>query len=100
MTDSRRCKRCGNPLASDASAETCPACMACAPLGLNTLSQSERKAAEDVTFGFEPARPGHVLETLAQSIGPMPRCPPAGDGDRRSGRDNHHPVVQRHAPAR
>ncbi len=28
---------------------------------------------EDVTFGFEPVQPGHVLEGLARSIGPMPR---------------------------
>jgi serine/threonine-protein kinase len=32
-----------------------------------------RPAADDVTYGFEPARPGHVLETLARSIGPIPR---------------------------
>jgi hypothetical protein len=27
----------------------------------------------DVTFGFEPVQPGHVLESLARSIGQMPR---------------------------
>jgi hypothetical protein len=28
---------------------------------------------EDVTFSFQPVSPGHVLETLARSIGPIPR---------------------------
>ena len=30
-------------------------------------------AGGDVTYGFEPVRPGQVLETLARSIGPIPR---------------------------
>ncbi len=33
----------------------------------------EGSAGESVTFGFEPAQPGHVLENLARSIGPIPR---------------------------
>ncbi len=29
--------------------------------------------SQEVTFGFEPTQPGHVLESLARSIGPIPR---------------------------
>lgn len=40
-------------------------------------------AGDDVTYGFEPVRPGHVLETLARSIGPIPRIllPDTSPGD-------------------
>jgi serine/threonine-protein kinase len=30
-------------------------------------------AGGEVTYAFEPVQPGHVLETLARSIGPIPR---------------------------
>ena len=65
MTEPRRCNRCGNPLRSDASAGTsCPVCMFRAGL---------EASGEDISFGFEPTQPGRVLESLARSIGPIPR---------------------------
>ncbi len=64
MAEIRRCKRCGNPLPADAPDGTCPVCM---------LRAGLEPASADVTFGFEPTLPGHVLEGLARSIGPIPR---------------------------
>ncbi len=71
MDEHRRCDRCGNPLRSDAPDGTCPACKARArpepetePTGIS--------ADEAVTFGLEPVQPGHVLESLARSIGSIP----------------------------
>ncbi len=65
MTEPRRCNRCGNPLRSDAPAGTsCPVCMLRAGLDAS---------GEEMTFGFEPTQPGRVLESLARSIGPIPR---------------------------
>ena len=39
----------------------------------DTRPPPEGSAGEDVTVGFEPVRPGHVLENLARSIGTIPR---------------------------
>ena len=65
MAEPRRCNRCGNPLRSDAPAGTsCPVCMLRAGLDASM---------EEMSFGFEPTQPGRVLETLARSIGPIPR---------------------------
>jgi eukaryotic-like serine/threonine-protein kinase len=71
MDENRQCNRCGNPLSSDAPDGTCPACGARAvpepetePTGLS--------AGEDVTLGFEIVQPGHVLESLARSVGSIP----------------------------
>jgi hypothetical protein len=30
-------------------------------------------SGKNVTVGFEPVQPGHILESLARSIGSMPR---------------------------
>jgi len=38
----------------------------------DTLLPPQGSTLEGVSFGFEPAQPGHVLETLARSIGPIP----------------------------
>ena len=72
MPDTRRCNRCGNPLPSDAPYATCLACM----LLSGREPESGRTAVstgEERTFGFEPVQPGHVLESLARSIGSVPR---------------------------
>jgi Flp pilus assembly protein TadD len=63
MAEPRRCNRCGNPLRSDAPAGRCPVCM---------LRGGLDASREDMTFSFEPTQPGHVLESLARSIGPIP----------------------------
>ena len=57
-------------------------------------------AGEDVTFGFEPVRPGHVLETLARSIGSIPRVllPDTAPDD--AGVAVIQAVLRRDAPAR
>ena len=73
MAEIRRCNRCGNPLPSDAPEGTCPACLLRAGLEPDTRPPPDGSAGEDVTFGFEPAQPGHVLESLARSIGSIPR---------------------------
>ena len=73
MAEIRRCNRCGNPLPSDAPEGTCPACMLRAGLEPDSEPPPDGSAGEDVTFGFEPTQPGHVLESLARSIGPIPR---------------------------
>ncbi len=39
----------------------------------DTRPMPEGSAGENVTFSFKPAQPGHVLENLARSIGPIPR---------------------------
>jgi hypothetical protein len=74
MPEKRRCNRCGNLLPADALDNTCPACMLRA--GLEPVSEQSPtvgSAGEEVTFGFEPVKPGHVLESLARSIGSAPR---------------------------
>jgi len=39
----------------------------------NSEAPPDGPTAEEVTFGFEPTHPGHVLESLARSIGSIPR---------------------------
>src|SRR6516165_4437187 len=73
MTENHRCNRCGNPLPSDAPEGTCPACMPRTGLEPETRPPSDGSAGENVTFSFEPPQPGHVLESLARSIGSIPR---------------------------
>jgi len=74
MAEIHRCNRCGNLLPSDAPEGTCPACSLRA--GLEPGPEAPTSAGpsgEDVTFSFEPVQPGHVLENLARSVGPIPR---------------------------
>ena len=73
MSQMHRCNTCGNLLPLDAPEGTCSACMLRAALMPDTRPPPEGSAGGDVTFGFEPVRPGHVLESLARSIGPIPR---------------------------
>ncbi len=64
-------------LPSDAPEDTCPACLLRAgPDARPTSAPAGRK----LTVGFEPVRPGHVLETLDRSFGSIPRVllPDAG----------------------
>jgi tetratricopeptide (TPR) repeat protein len=74
MADDRRCPLCGQPLPPDVSTGACPACRLRAALGTGArtapLGDSNDGA---VTFGFEPTRPGRVLESLAHSIGSVSR---------------------------
>ena len=74
MADDRRCPRCGKPLPPDVPAGICPACLLRAGLetGLRAAPLDDSNDGE-VTFGFEPTNPGRVLETLARSIGSIPR---------------------------
>jgi len=73
MAEIRRCNRCGNLLPSDAPEGTCPACMLRAGLEPDSEPPADGSAREGVTFGFEPTDPGRVLESLARSIGSIPR---------------------------
>ncbi len=74
MADVDRCNRCGNLLPSDATEGICTACTLVA--GLAPGSEPTTAAGspgENVTFSFEPAQPGQVLESLARSMGTIPR---------------------------
>jgi eukaryotic-like serine/threonine-protein kinase len=73
MTENHRCNQCGHLLPPNAPADTCPACMPRTGLEPETTPLSAGSAGENVTFSFEPAQPGHVLESLARSIGSIPR---------------------------
>ena len=74
MADDRCCPRCGKPLPSDVPAGTCPACRLRAGLATGARAGPLDESNDDeVTFGFEPTRPGRVLESLAHSIGSIPR---------------------------
>ncbi len=64
MAVQRCCPQCGNPLLVESAQGACPVCM---------LRAGLEPASADVTYGFEPTLPGHVLEGLARSIGPIPR---------------------------
>ena len=64
MAAQRCCPKCGNPLPAEVAQGVCPVCM---------LRAGLEPPSEEVTFGFEPKLPGHVLESLARSIGPIPR---------------------------
>src|SRR5262245_51947309 len=74
MTENQRCRRCGQLLPSDAPEGICPACKLRTQLELGSEpSTSADSASENVTFSFETAEAGHVLERLARSIGSIPR---------------------------
>jgi hypothetical protein len=74
MAEIRRCNRCGNPLRSDGPAGVCPVCVLRAGLESGPEpTPADSSAGADVTLGFEPTHPGHVLESLARSIGSIPR---------------------------
>ena len=73
MAEFRRCDRCGNPLPPDATEDTRLACTLRSGLEPDSRPRPAGRAGVDVTVGFEPAHPGHVLESLARSIGLIPR---------------------------
>ncbi len=72
MTENIRCNRCGSPLPSDASEGTCQACMPSTELEPDAQPPGV-SAGEQATCDFELARPGRVLESLARSMGTVPR---------------------------
>ena len=73
MIENHRCNRCGELIPSDAPDGNCPACTPprtdpepnAGPTGVRAVAQT--------TCEFELAGPGHVLESLARSIGSIPR---------------------------
>ena len=74
MPEKRRCNLCGNLLPTDALDNTCAACMLRPRLEpASEAPASSGSEGTDVTFSFEPAQPGHVLESLARTIGSVPR---------------------------
>ncbi len=73
MAGNRRCNRCGSLIPSHAPEGTCPACTLRAGLEPDARPSPEGSGDADETFGLEPAQPGHVLESLARSIGSIPR---------------------------
>src|SRR5262245_25890757 len=84
MTETRRCHLCGQLLPSDAPEGICPACTLRAGVQPGSEpSRSAGSAGENVTFSFESAQAGHVLESLARSIGSIPRVllPETGTDD-------------------
>ena len=70
MAQNPQCVRCGNPLSSNG---ICPYCLLRAGLEPGSEPPGNGSAGEDVSVGFEPTQPGHVLESLARSIGSIPR---------------------------
>ena len=100
MAEMRRCNRCGKVLPSDALEGICLACTLRAGPEPDTRPAADGSSGENVTFSFEPVQPGHVLESLARSIGSMPSVLASRHGDRRH-RFRHQPaVVRRDALAR
>jgi hypothetical protein len=83
MAETRRCTGCGNPLPSEALDDTCQACRHGFVLEPETIPPSTGSAGDKETFGLRLDQPGHVLESLAQSIGPIPRVllPDTGTDD-------------------
>jgi eukaryotic-like serine/threonine-protein kinase len=74
MAHDRRCPRCGKLLPPDVKSGICPACLLRA--GLEPGSEAaplDGSNDVEVTVGFESISPGQVLETLARSIGSIPR---------------------------
>src|SRR4051794_40352502 len=61
--DPHACPRCGKSRPAAAPAGLCPVCL----LG-NALGDEA-----DVTYSFLPEAPGRVLETLAATLGAIPR---------------------------
>jgi hypothetical protein len=85
MAHDRLCPRCGRPLPADARPGTCPACLLRA--GLEPGSEAaplDASNGDEVTLGFESTSPGRVLESLARSIGSIPRVllPDTANDDR------------------
>jgi hypothetical protein len=74
MAHDRTCPRCGRPLPPDARPGTCPACLFRAGLepGSNA-APLDASDGDEVTLGFGSTGPGCVLESLARSIGSIPR---------------------------
>jgi serine/threonine-protein kinase len=66
MSQERKCPDCGATLPADAPRGLCPNCL----MGAALSRTSPQRAA--ATGTFEPAGPT-VLDTIAQSIGPVPR---------------------------
>src|SRR6516165_4430906 len=66
MKPERTCPDCGATLPADAPRGLCPNCLMGAAL------PSTSPPSHEATGTFEPAGPG-VLDTIAQSIGPVPR---------------------------
>ena len=50
-----------------------PACFAQGLAGVSSAAPLGDSDGDELTFGFEPTHPGHVLESLARSIGSIPR---------------------------
>ena len=73
MADMRRCNQCGHLLPSHVPDGTGPACMPRTGPQPETTPLSDGSTDENLTFSFEPAQPGHILESLARSIGSIPR---------------------------
>src|SRR6516225_1067093 len=69
----RTCPDCGETLPADAPRGLCPNCLMGAALPSTSPSAHEATGTfEPATDTFEPAGTG-VLESIAQSIGPVPR---------------------------
>ena len=75
MSQERTCPRCGRQLPDDARPGACPACLLLAGLEPGSREVGPLDASKDgeVTLGFESTSPGRVLESLARSIGSIPR---------------------------
>ena len=74
MAAHRRCPKCGKPLPPEVPQGTCPTCLLRA--GLSPDSEppcTDAPAAVAASYGFEATQTGHVLESLARSIGSVPR---------------------------
>jgi hypothetical protein len=66
MSQERTCPDCGATLPADAPRGLCPECLMAAAFPRTS------NGSAPATSAFEPANPG-VLDTIAQSIGPVPR---------------------------
>jgi eukaryotic-like serine/threonine-protein kinase len=73
MAEMTRCTRCGRSLPSDRADSVCADCLRTAGVASDPAPGTEESAGNDVTFAFNPSAPGSVLESIAQSIGPVPR---------------------------
>ena len=73
MSPERTCPDCGATLPADAPRGLCPECLMGAALPSTSPPSHEATGTfEPATGTFEPAGPG-VLDTIAQSVGPVPR---------------------------
>ncbi len=70
MAQNPQCVRCGSPLSANG---ICPYCLLRAGLEPGSEPPGNGSAGAEVSVGFEPTQPGHVLESLARSIGSIPR---------------------------